>query len=198
MTARDAQRRGLQRDIHEGPERQLIDLGRNLSSVERPDQIDPLIQQANDTLEGLRDLARGIFPPLLAEQGVVAALGAHIRKVGANATVEASDAFRAQRFDPDTEACIYFCCLQAIQNVIRHADNAPCVVALSSDADAIAFEIRDDGPGFDVAASPRGMGLQIVQDRVDALDGTLEVTSDPGRGTRVAVRLPIRALEPVR
>jgi signal transduction histidine kinase len=93
---------------------------------------------------------------------------------------------------------VYFCCLQAIQNVIRHANNAPCVVALSSDADAISFEIRDDGPGFDVAATPRGMGLQIVQDRVDALDGTLEVTSDPGRGTRVAVRLPIRALEPVR
>ena len=79
--------------------------------------------------------------------------------------------------------------------MIRHANNAPCVVALSSDADGIAFEIRDDGPGFDVAETPRGMGLQIVQDRVDALDGTLEVTSDPGRGTRVAVRLPIRALE---
>jgi len=93
---------------------------------------------------------------------------------------------------------VYFCCLQAIQNVIRHANNAPCVVALSGDADAIAFGIHDDGPGFDVATTPRGMGLQIVQDRVDALDGTLEVTSDPGRGTRVAVRLSIRELETVR
>jgi signal transduction histidine kinase len=197
VTARDAQRRGLQRDIHEGPERQLIDIGRNLSSVERPDQIDSLIKQANDTLEGLRDLARGIFPPLLAEQGVVAALSAHIRKVGANATVEASDAFRARRFDPDTEACIYFCCLQAIQNVIRHAGNAPAVVRLDLDGDAITVEIRDEGRGFDVAATPPGMGLEIVQDRVDALDGTLEVTSAPSHGTTVSIRIPVRALEAV-
>jgi signal transduction histidine kinase len=72
------------------------------------------------------------------------------------------------------------------------------VVALSSDDDAIAFEIRDEGPGFDVAATPRGMGLQIVQDRIDALDGTLEVTSDPGRGTRIAVRMPSHELEEAR
>ena len=195
VTARDAQRRGLQRDIHEGPERQLLDIRQRLNRVVDPDELDGLIVHTNETLDGLRDLARGIFPPLLAEQGVVAALRSHIRKVGANATVEAAIGFADRRFDADTEAGVYFCCLQAVQNVIRHAHNAPCVVAMSSDADAIAFEIRDDGPGFDVAETPRGMGLQIVQDRVDALDGTLEVTSDPGRGTRVAVRLPIRALE---
>ena len=196
VTARDAQRRGLQRDIHEGPERRLLDIGQRLRGTPESKELDDLIVYTNETLGGLRDLARGIFPPLLAEQGVVAALGAHIRKVGANATVEASIGFADRRFDADTEAGVYFCCLQAIQNVIRHANNAPCVVALSSDADAIAFEIRDDGPGFDVAATDRGMGLQIVQDRVDALDGSLQVTSDPGHGTRVAVRLPIRALEP--
>jgi signal transduction histidine kinase len=93
---------------------------------------------------------------------------------------------------------VYFCCLQAIQNVIRHAGNAPCVVALSLDGNEIAFEIRDDGEGFDVATTPRGMGLQIVQDRVDALEGTLEVTSEPGRGTGIAVRLPVHELEPAR
>jgi len=197
VTARDAQRRGLQRDIHEGPERQLLDIRQRLHQVRDADELDELITQTNDTLDGLRDLARGIFPPLLAEQGVVAALRAHIRKTGANATVEAGLGFDDQRFDADTEAGVYFCCLQAIQNVIRHANNAPCVVALSRDADAIAFEIRDAGPGFDVATTPRGMGLQIVQDRVDALDGSLEVASGPGRGTRVAVRLPIRELESV-
>ena len=77
--------------------------------------------QRTTTLDGLRDLARGIFPPLLAEQGIVAALRAHIRKVGANATVEAAIGFADRRFDADTEAGVYFCCLQAIQNVIRHA-----------------------------------------------------------------------------
>src|SRR5439155_471170 len=83
VTARDAQRRGLQRDIHEGPEHQLLDIGRRLAAVERPEALDALMDQANATLDGLRDLARGIFPPLLAEQGVVPALMAHIRKVGA-------------------------------------------------------------------------------------------------------------------
>ena len=155
------------------------------------------MDQANATLDGLRDLARGIFPPLLAEQGVVPALMAHIRKVGANATVEALAAFGGRRFDPDTEAGIYFCCLQAIQNVIRHADNAPCVVRLDLDGDMIAVEIRDEGRGFDVAATPRGMGLEIVQDRVDALEGALEVTSAIGVGTTVSIRIPSRQLEAV-
>jgi two-component system, NarL family, sensor kinase len=93
---------------------------------------------------------------------------------------------------------VYFCCLQAIQNVIRHANNAASVVALSLDEDEIAFEIRDEGAGFDVARTPRGMGLQIVQDRVDALEGNLEVTSELGRGARIAVRLPVHELEPAR
>jgi signal transduction histidine kinase len=197
VTARDAQRRGLQRDIHEGPEHQLLEIGRRLEAVERPEDLDVLVDQANATLDGLRDLARGIFPPLLAEQGVVATLLAHIRKVGANATVEASAAFRGRRFDPDTEAGVYFCCLQAIQNVIRHADNAASVVRLDLDGDDIAVEIHDEGRGFDVAATPRGMGLEIVQDRVDALDGTLEVKSAPGRGTTVSIRIPVRELETV-
>jgi signal transduction histidine kinase len=197
VTARDAQRRGLQRDIHEGPEHQLLDIGRRLTTVDRPDQLDGLIDQANDTLEGLRDLARGIFPPLLAEQGVVAALRAHIRKVGADATVEASGAFGARRFDPDTEAGIYFCCLQAIQNVLRHAGNAPCTLGLDLDSDAIVVEIRDYGPGFDPRATPRGMGLQIMQDRVDALDGELRVESSRERGTAIALRIPILVPEAV-
>jgi len=197
VTARDAQRRGLQRDIHEGPEHQLLDIGRRLTVVERPTELDALVHQANSTLEGLRDLARGIFPPLLADQGVVAALLAHIRKVGANASVEASDAFGVRRFDPDTEAGIYFCCLQAIQNVIRHAGNAPCVVRLDLDGDDVAVQIHDEGPGFDVTATPRGMGLEIVQDRVDALDGTLEVISPLEGGTTVAIRIPVPALEAV-
>jgi signal transduction histidine kinase len=190
VTARDAQRRGLQRDIHEGPEHQLLDIGRKLTTVDRPDQLDGLIDQANETLEGLRDLARGIFPPLLAEQGVVAALRAHIRKVGANATVEASAAFGGRRFDPDTEAGIYFCCLQAIQNVIRHAANAPCVVHLGANDERIEFRVEDDGPGFDTASTPRGMGLQIVQDRIDALEGTLDVHARVGHGTVVRMSVP--------
>ena len=196
VTARDAQRRGLERDIREGPERQLREIRDELDevAVDGPDtesRLDALTARANDTLDGLRDLARGIFPPLLADKGVVAALEAHIRKVGANAEVRASDAFTAQRFDADVEACLYFCALQAIQNVIRHADNTVCIVELEADRGEIAFSLSDPGPGFDPATTRRGMGMDIMQDRIDALEGTLVVTSAPGAGTTIAGTVPI-------
>jgi signal transduction histidine kinase len=191
VTARDAQRRALQRDIEAGAEPELLDIGRRLSEVRQPDDLDALVERANATLDELRDLARGIFPPLLADAGIVPALEAHVRKVGARASIEAPAAFSERRFDGDVEACVYFCCLQAIQNVLRHAGNAPTTVRFDVDADDLAFEIADGGPGFDVATQRRGMGLQIIQDRLDALEGSLVVTSSPS-GTRVIGRVPIR------
>jgi signal transduction histidine kinase len=191
VTARDAQRRGLQRDIQEGPERQLLEIGRAVRAADTPEDLDPLIDRANDTLDGLRDLARGVFPPLLADQGIVPALEAHIRKVGARTAVEVASSMSGRRFDADVEACAYFCCLQAIQNVLRHADNARSTVRFAVDGDALSFEITDEGPGFDVG-SARGMGLQIIQDRVDALEGSLDVRSTSS-GTTVAIRVPTSA-----
>ncbi|MGZ5349398.1 MAG: ATP-binding protein [Actinomycetota bacterium] len=196
VTARDAQRRGLERDIREGPERQLREIRGELDTVAVEDpgtaeRLDGLTARANDTLEGLRDLARGIFPPLLADKGVVAALEAHVRKVGANAGVRATTPFAGRRFDADVEACLYFCCLQAIQNVMRHAGNTGCIVELGVDREEIRFSLSDRGPGFDPRATPRGMGLDIMQDRIDALEGTLVVTSAPGAGTTIAGTVPI-------
>ncbi len=192
VTARDAQRRGLQRDIQEGPERQLLEIGRAVRAVDEPEQLDPLIDRANDTLEGLRDLARGVFPPLLADQGIVPALQAHVRKVAAHTTIAADPSVAGRRFNADVEACVYFCCLQAVQNVLRHAANAASTVRLSLDGDVMTFDISDEGPGFDARTTPRGMGLQIIQDRVDALEGSLTVTSNAS-GTTVTVRIPTAA-----
>jgi signal transduction histidine kinase len=196
VTARDAQRRGLQRDLHEGPEHRLGEIAEQVARVRTPADLDPLVDRANETLEGLRDLARGVFPPLLADKGIEAALEAHIRKVGAHATVQVDHAIAGTRFDADTEACVYFCCLQAIQNVIRHADNAMCTVRISSDESILSFEIADDGAGFDPATTARGMGLDIMQDRVDALEGTLDVRSTPGAGTTIAVSIPAHEVMP--
>ncbi len=207
VTARDVQRRGLERDIREGAQRQLIDIGRRLQEAADLGERDPgraatildeLGAQANTTLEGLRDLARGIFPPLLAEKGVVAALEAQVRKIGVKATIEAAPEFAAMRPDADTEAAVYFCCLQALQNVARHAPSSSAVVRLSRDEDALEFSVQDDGAGFDPVATPRGMGLQIMVDRVEALGGSLEVQSALGEGTRVVGRVPARSMEVAR
>jgi signal transduction histidine kinase len=205
VTARDAQRRGLERDIREGPRHMLTEIAagveraRDLASSapeEAAEELDRLGEQANHTLEGLRDLARGIFPPLLADKGIVAALDAHIRKVGVRATFEVAPGFTDLRFDDRTEACVYFCCLQALQNVVRHAGNAAVVVRLWIDGGRLTFAVRDQGPGFVPAETARGMGLEIMQDRVDALDGELLVTSAPGSGTTVTGWIPVRAMEP--
>jgi len=192
VTARDAQRRGLQRDIQEGPERQLLEIGRAVRAATTPEQLDPLIARANDTLDGLRDLARGVFPPLLADQGIVPALQAHVRKIGARAAIDADAGVTERRFDADVEACAYFCCLQAIQNVVRHAPGADATVRFTIEGEDLTFVIADDGPGFNVAATPRGMGLQIIQDRVDALEGSLTISSGPD-GTAVTISIPARS-----
>jgi signal transduction histidine kinase len=203
VTARDVQRRGLERDIREGPQRHLVEIGKQLRDAAacadrdppRAEQIlDRLGQEATTTLEILRDLARGIFPPLLAEKGVLAAIQAHIRKVGANATVEAPTV-GSDRFDADTEAALYFICLQALQNVSRHAGNAPTIVRLARDGDELLLEIEDRGPGFDASSTPRGMGMQIMQDRVDALDGSLDVGRARDGGALVSCRLHVRVAE---
>jgi signal transduction histidine kinase len=206
ITARDTQRRGLERDIREGPRRELehiaeaLERAAGVASHEPASAIttvDSVAERANATLEGLRDLARGIFPPLLADQGIVPALEAHIRKIGANATLDAASAVRGVRFDADVEACAYFVCLQALQNVQRHAANAPTLVRLWLEDKRLAFEVADRGPGFDPSVTAGGMGLQIMRDRVEALEGELVVRSSPGEGTVVQGRVSARALEGV-
>jgi signal transduction histidine kinase len=206
VTARDAQRRGLERDIREGPQRQLLEIGRRLEAaaelVDRDAEeaegiLDRLGEQATTTLDELRDLARGIFPPLLVDKGVVAALEAHIRKVGANARVQAEAGFAKLRFDAEVEAGVYFCCVQAVQNVMRHAENAQSTIELGLEAGILTFSVRDEGLGFETESRPGGMGMRIMQDRIDALEGALAVESAPGRGTLVLGRVPAAAMEAV-
>jgi signal transduction histidine kinase len=200
VSVRDEQRRRLEREIREGPRSRLDAIGTELGLLAdrvaaQPDaaaaELDRLSEETNVTLDRLRGIARGIFPPLLSDQGAAAALEAHARKVGVNATLAISPSVSSVRFDPEIEACVYFCCLQAIQNVQRHAGNAPIVVELSAKEGALSFEVRDAGPGFDTTTTREGTGTTIMRDRVEALDGTLEIESAPGSGTTVRGRIPI-------
>ena len=158
------------------------------------ESLDDLGARANAALEELRDVARGIFPPLLSDQGLGAALDALVRKTGASVTF-VLDPAADHRYEPAVENAVYFCCVQALQNAERHAPSATVEVHLGSDDEAIRFAIHDDGPGFEVSTTDAGEGMQIMRDRIAALAGELVIESTPGRGTTVTGRVPARAME---
>ncbi len=139
-------------------------------------------------LDDLRDLARGIYPPLLADKGLVAALQAQARKTVVPTEVSADG---VARYPQEVEAAVYFSVLEALQNVAKYADASGVVVTLAEADGQLRFEVRDDGRGFDPAATGYGTGLQGIADRLAALDGELEVRSSPGAGSAIVGRVPV-------
>jgi len=143
-------------------------------------------------LEDLRDLARGIYPPLLADQGLVAALQAQARRASVPVEIEVEG---LGRYPQEAEAAVYFCVLEALQNVAKYAGATHAVVRLHEDGGHVAFVVEDNGSGFDTSTTSYGTGLQGMADRLSAQGGTLEVRSQPGEGTTVTGRVPVGALE---
>jgi signal transduction histidine kinase len=199
VAAQDQERRRLERNIHDGAQQQLVALGiqlglaHRLASKEAPSLAELLAKlqsQSTEALDDLRDLARGIYPPLLADQGLAAALAAQARKAAFPVEVQ-SDGIG--RYPQEAEAAVYFCCLEALQNAGKYAEATRATVRLQASEDALTFEVADDGQGFDSDHTPMGSGLQNMADRLAALGGTLDVTSRPGEGTTVTGRLPVAA-----
>jgi signal transduction histidine kinase len=141
-------------------------------------------------LEDLRDLARGIYPPLLADQGLVPALQAQARKASLPVEIDADG---IGRYPQDTEAAVYFCTLEALQNITKYADASRATVGLACSDSSLRFTVTDDGTGFDTASTRNGTGLQGMADRLAALGGARQVRSQPGRGTTVTGQLPVTA-----
>jgi signal transduction histidine kinase len=196
VEATDTGRRRIERDLHDGAQQQLVALRISLGLARQlvtssPGEAAELIaqteRQATDALEELRELARGIYPPLLADLGLRAALEAQARKAAIPVTVEAPD---LGRYPQKIEAAVYFCVLEALQNVAKYAQAPAARVTLRPDGQWLVFTVEDDGRGFDPATTPRGTGLQGISDRLGALGGTADVTAAPGRGTRVTGRVP--------
>ena len=144
--------------------------------------------ETQDALESLRDLARGIYPPLLADKGLGAALEAQARRSLVPVTVEVSG---IGRLPQEVEAAVYFSCLEALQNVTKHAEASAARVTLIRDDGHLTFEVADDGVGFDVGTIKGGTGVQGMSDRLSALDGRLDVQSAPGSGTVVSGWIPV-------
>jgi signal transduction histidine kinase len=200
VAAQDKARRRLERDLHDGAQQQLVALKVKLSLAQRlttQEKVRTFLTQlqteADDTLQTLRDLARGIYPPLLADKGLTTALVAQANKSPIEVDVRGEG---IGRYSQEVEAAVYFCCLEALQNVAKYAGECEVTVTLEATQDMLTFEVADTGCGFDMSASGGGHGLQNMSDRVDALGGALTVESSEGAGTKVTGRIPARALEP--
>jgi signal transduction histidine kinase len=197
VAAQDEERRRLERNIHDGAQQQLVALRVKLRLAEQLTDRDAakakelLAQLQTETgtaLDDLRDLARGIYPPLLADQGLGAALESQARKSPVPVTVQTDG---VARYPQDVEAAVYFCALEALNNLAKYAEASRATVSLAQSDGMLRFAISDDGVGFDTARTSKGTGLQGMADRIDAIGGSLEVRSAPGEGTTVLGRVQV-------
>jgi signal transduction histidine kinase len=196
VTAQDTERRRLERNLHDGAQQHLVALKVKLGLAEMlltrdPSKaaatLDQLKHDADEALETLRDLARGIYPPLLADKGLVVALESQARKATVPVRIDAEG---IGRYPQEIEAALYFCTLEALQNVQKYAAASAVEVRLRANGGQVDVDVIDDGRGFDVGAISRGAGLTNMEDRLDALGGSLRVTSTPGSGTALHATVP--------
>ena len=194
VTAQDEARRRLERNIHDGAQQDLVALAIKIKLAATAVSDEPARQmlgelqtEATGALENLRDLARGIYPPLLADLGLAAALNAQASRSPLPVAVEADG---IGRYGQDTEAAVYFCCLEALQNIAKYAHASSARICLQAQNGTLRFTVSDDGAGYDARHTPLGSGQRNMADRLAALGGRLEVRSAPGQGTTVTAQLP--------
>jgi signal transduction histidine kinase len=202
VAAGDDARRTIERNLHDGAQQHVVSLGIQVKLARTLLEKDParavevlegLQGQVDDTLQELRDLAHGIYPPLLADRGLAEALHAAARRAVLPTTVRADG---LGRFAPEAEATVYFCVLEALQNAGKYAgEQATVTVGVTADDSGLTFVVADTGAGFDTAGKGLGAGFQNMLDRLGALGGTLHVASAPGRGTKVTGALPAVPVE---
>jgi signal transduction histidine kinase len=197
VAAQDEERRKIERNIHDGAQQQLVALTVKLRLAEQSldrdlDKAREILGQiqgeAQTALEDLRDLARGIYPPLLADSGLAAALTAQAKRAAVPTSVAAAD---VGRFPQDVEVAVYFCALEALNNVAKYSGANSAHVMLARNDGHLSFEVTDDGVGFDPRTSNHGTGLQGMADRLDLVGGTLLVESSPGAGTTIRGNVPV-------
>jgi signal transduction histidine kinase len=198
VAAADAERRRIERDLHDGAQQHLVALAVNLRLARELADSDPVGARAvleelagdvHKALEEIRVLAHGIYPKLLEDRGLSDALHAAVSRAPVRPRLE-TDAIG--RYGPEVEVTVYFCCLEAIQNVGKHAGrDVRATLRVWEEQGGLRFEVADDGAGFDPRVEPRGSGLTNMSDRLGALGGRLSVVSAPGDGTRVAGVIPL-------
>ena len=196
----ERERRRIERDLHDGAQQRLVALRIELELAEDLVQTDPaecvralqrLEQEVDTALEEVRTLAHGVYPPLLADVGLTEALRSVATRTPMSVEV---DAYSVGRYPPEVESAVYFCVLEAIQNILKHAERARRVlVRLDGDTEAaLRFSVRDDGAGTPDGTIRAGNGLTNMRDRVAALGGDIQITTIPHVGTTVSGSVPTR------
>jgi signal transduction histidine kinase len=193
----DAERRRVERNLHDGAQQNLVALAVNLRLArdilaEDPDaageMLDEIAGEVKRTIQELRELAHGIYPPLLADSGLGEALRAAASRSPLPVSVAADE---IGRYSPDIEAAIYFCCLEALQNAAKHAPGASVELRVWEESGGLLFSVIDSGPGFDAASARKGHGFVNMADRLGAIGGTVRWQSEPGHGAQIRGSIPL-------
>ena len=198
VVAGDDERRKIERNLHDGVQQRLvairIQLGLAGESAEASGPIGDRLQTIGDSVEQamdeLREVAHGLYPPVLSNRGVVAALEHALVHLVTPVAIHTTG---VTRYPAEVESAVYYSCLEAIQNATKYGGpDVAITVTLLDDADELRFEVADDGTGFDSASAHEGTGLQNIRDRVGAIDGRVSISTTVGGGTVVSGSIPLR------
>jgi signal transduction histidine kinase len=198
VAASDEARRRIERDLHDGVQQQLVSLSLELVRMEADppagetlnERLGSVSDNVGSILDSLVEIARGIHPAILAQGGLEAALQSLARRSPVSVEV---DARIDMRVPDEVEVAAYYVASEALTNVAKHARASVVRIDVTADSETLTLAVRDDGVGG--AALGQGSGLVGLQDRVDALGGTITIDSAAGKGTCVVVTLPV-ATEP--
>jgi signal transduction histidine kinase len=193
----DAERRRVERNLHDGAQQHLVAMAVNVrltrdiladDPAAAAEMLDQLADDVKTTIQELRELAHGIYPPLLADSGLGEALRAAGNRSPLPVTLSAEG---IGRYTPEIEAAVYFCCLEALQNAAKHAPRARVELRVWEESGGLLFSVSDDGPGFDPAGVRRSHGFVNMADRLGAIGGSVRWESQPGQGTHILGTIPL-------
>lgn len=203
VAAADESRRGIERDLHDGAQQHLVALAVKVGLTKSLIDDDPetavglleeLRADVQTTLTELRELAHGIYPPLLMERGLAEALQTVANRAVLPTEIKAPT---VGRFEPDLEAAVYFCCVEAVQNAGKYAGHgATITVRVGAVEDSLWFAVEDDGVGFEPKIAEKGHGFVNMADRLGAFGGSLEVQSEAGAGATIRGVIPLEGSDP--
>lgn len=197
LNAAEAERRRIERNIHDGAQQELVALVARLGMAKTkavkgelsPEAITELQTEAQHILSDLRELAQGIHPSVLSDGGILEAVEDRCAHVPLEVSLQAPESLRTMRFDDDVEGAAYFFMSEALANILKHSGASRVEVTLDTSSEGIQLGVTDDGCGFDPGAE-KGNGLSGLGDRIRALGGTLVISSSANHGTSIQATIP--------